>query len=180
MSCHGMPFQAWLLASTSPAHYALPILHVPVPAQCLQSAPILRILGRPRSFGNVGELAGAKLIDDVCGTAGGGFDGASTRGTPQRPIAPAFPLIVVHRHCGDLLPVDIFPDVQLRPIEQRVDPDVGARGEICLELVPEFGRLVAYVPVVVYRAWREVALLGPAALLIRPGPSAHRRHPPRR
>ena len=69
-------------------------------------------------------------------------------------------------------PLDVLPDVQLGPVEQRMDAHVRPRREVGLELVPELGRLIAHAPVVVLVARREVArLLRAAPFLIgaRPG-----------
>ena len=81
-------------------------------------------------------------------------------------VARAVALVVVERHGRDVLALDVLPDVQLGPVEQRVDAHVRARREVGLELVPELGRLIADVPVVVLVARREVALLRAAALLV--------------
>src|SRR6187431_116025 len=87
----------------------------------------------------------------VCGLAGPAAEAAVTR---------AGPLVVVQRHRRDRLALDVLPDVQLGPVEQRVDTHVRAGREVGLELIPELGRLVADVPVVVLVTRREVALLG--------------------
>src|SRR3954465_3460324 len=83
-------------------------------------------------------------------------------------IAGAVTLVVVERHRRDLLPLDVLPDVELGPIEQRVNPDVGPRRELGLVLVPELRRLIAHIPEVLDRAGREIALLGAAPLFVGP------------
>jgi hypothetical protein len=54
--------------------------------------------------------------------------GMCTGSAADAPVA--FPLLVreVERDDGDLLALDVFPDVQLRPVQQRVDADVGPFG----------------------------------------------------
>src|SRR3712207_9506134 len=56
----------------------------------------------------------------------------------------------------------------LGPVEQGVDPQVRPGREVGLILVPEFGRLVSDIPLRLRRAGREVTLLRPASLLVRP------------
>ena len=73
----------------------------------------------------------------------------------------------------DVLPLDVLPDVQLRPVQQRVNPHVRAGGEVGLELVPQLRRLVRHVPVAVPVARREVPFLAAAAFLIGPGADDH-------
>ena len=67
---------------------------------------------------------------------------------------------------GHVLALDVFPDVQLGPVQQRVNADVGARLEVRLELVPQLGRLVLDVPFHVLVARAEVAFLGPGRFLV--------------
>ncbi len=59
---------------------------------------------------------------------------------------------------GDLFQLDVFPDVQLGPIEERVNPNMGARRKRRLILIPEFGRLVAKIPFSVLVPQRKVPL----------------------
>ena len=88
-----------------------------------------------------------------------GFDREGARVAAQRAVALAAALVVVERNGGDTFALDIFPDIQLGPIQQGVDAQVGSGGEIGFVLVPEFGRLLADIPLALLVAGREVALL---------------------
>src|SRR4051812_17659894 len=79
-------------------------------------------------------------------------------------------LVVIERDRGDLLPTDVLPDVELGPVEQRMNSQVCPRSKLGLELVPELRRLVADIPVRLICPGREIALLGAAPLLVRPNP----------
>ena len=84
----------------------------------------------------------------------------------ERSVPAAVALVVIERDGRHALAIDVLPDVQLGPVQQRMDPDVGARRELGLVLVPELRRLLRHVPFVAGIARREVALLRSAALLI--------------
>ena len=84
----------------------------------------------------------------------------------QRAVAHALAVVEVERGDGDVLALDVLPDVELGPVEQRVHAHVRAGREVGLEVAPQLGRLVVDVPVVLDVARREVALLGARALLV--------------
>src|SRR5579859_1143583 len=54
-----------------------------------------------------------------------------------------------------------------------MDANMGAFGEIVLELIPQLGRLVFDVPLHVLVAWAEVALLGASGFLVAPHANNH-------
>src|SRR4026209_371637 len=64
------------------------------------------------------------------------------------------------------LTLDVLPDIQFRPMEERVNADVGAGREISLELTPEFRRLVRRAPLHPLIARGEVPLLGSGRFLV--------------
>src|SRR3546814_18265231 len=69
-------------------------------------------------------------------------------------------------HDGHLLAPRVEPDVDLGPVQQRVNSDMGAGREIGLVLVPELRRLVAEIPGAGLAARAEHALLGAGRLLV--------------
>ncbi len=66
--------------------------------------------------------------------------------------------------------MDVAPDVDLGPVQQRMDPQMGPGREVGVELVPEFRRLVAEVPLPGVAARAEHPLLGAHALLVAADP----------
>ena len=74
---------------------------------------------------------------------------------------------------GNVFALGVAPDIQLGPVQDRVDAQVRAFGEFGFVLIPEFGRLVLEVPVAVDGAGGEDALLGAQALLVPPDPGDH-------
>src|SRR6266566_6251042 len=73
-----------------------------------------------------------------------------------------------HWHDGDVLQVDILPDVKLRPVGKREDPDAFSFVHTRVVQVPELGALVFRVPLPERIAERIDALLGPGFFLIPP------------
>src|SRR5690606_35682628 len=65
-----------------------------------------------------------------------------------------------------LLAQGVMPDVDLGPVKQRMDPNVGVGREIGVVLVPQFRRLVPEVPRPVHAAGTEDPLLGPRRLFV--------------
>lgn len=145
------------------------ILHVAVPAKGLQAAAVFLVLGTARTLRNVGQGAGLQLFDNLPGAAGSGPDGPGAGGAAQGAVALAVALVVIQGYGGDVLPFDVFPDVQLGPVQQGMDAHMGTRRKVGLELVPELRGLVVQVPVVVLVPGGEVALFGAGALFVRAG-----------
>src|SRR5688572_103903 len=132
--------------------------HVALAAQLLEA--VFAVLEPPRALGDVLELAALQLDDDLVDVPRLAVDGLLARAAAQAAVALAVAVVVIERHRRDVLALDVFPDVQLGPVEQRVHAHVRARREVGLELVPELGRLIAHVPLAVLVARGEVALLG--------------------
>ena len=109
-----------------------------------------------------------QLLDDLVHRLGRGFDRKGAGGAPQAPVPGAVPPIQIEVDKRDILQLDVFPNVEFGPVQQRVDPDVRALREGGFELIPEFRRLIPEVPLAVLVARRKVSFLGPRALLIRP------------
>ena len=86
--------------------------------------------------------------------------------TAEAAVALALLVGEVERDDRDVLALDVLPDVQLGPVQQRMDADVRARLEVGLELVPQLRRLVLDVPFHVLVARAEVAFLGAGRFLV--------------
>src|SRR5690606_32912412 len=69
---------------------------------------------------------------------------------------------------GNALALDIAPDVELGPMQQRMDAHAGAGRHFGPVLVPELGRLVADVPAGGFAPGAEHPLLGARAFLVAP------------
>jgi hypothetical protein len=117
----------------------------------------------------LGDPGGRQLLDDLVEGGGVARDGGGDVLVAERAVALAVPGEVQVDH-GDVLAADVAPDVELGPVQERVDPDVGAGREAGHVLVPELRRLVLEVPGVARVARAEVALLGPRALLVAADP----------
>lgn len=103
--------------------------------------------------------AGAQLLNDLVNVPALGPDRLCARRAAERAVARAVALVIVERHGGDVLALNVFPDIQLRPVEQGMDAHMRAGGKVGFELVPELGRLVVQIPVVVLVARGEIASL---------------------
>src|SRR6476660_1636044 len=88
-------------------------LHVSVASEDFQPTAAGLVLRPPRPLGDVHELPRLELEDDVVHVARVRFDGLGARPAPQRAIPLAVALVVVERDCGNVLPLDVLPDVEL-------------------------------------------------------------------
>src|SRR4051812_13234469 len=88
----------------------------------------------------------------------------------QHPVAPEDLALVrkVDLRQLQVLPRDVLPDVELRPVRDREHADVLALPDTRVVDVPELGTLRARVPLPEVVAEREDPLLGPGALLVAP------------
>src|SRR5688572_31958236 len=118
----------------------------------------------------MGELAGAELRHDLAHRPGRRLDRPGAGVTAEGPVANAVGSGVVERDRRDGLALDVFPDIELGPVEQGMNADMSPRCEIRLVLIPEFRRLLADIPGALLVPGREVALLGATPLLVRPEP----------
>src|SRR2546425_11083140 len=121
-----------------------------------------------RAAGALGYRGASQLLDDLVHGLGRGLDRERAGGTAQAPVAGPVSLVKVEVDDRDVLGADVFPDVDLRPVEQGMDPDVRALGEGGLELIPQLRGLLPEVPVAVFVPWREVAFLGARPFLVGP------------
>src|SRR5688500_17200355 len=122
--------------------------HVAVAAERLEPAAVVLVLRAARAFGDVGEPAAPELDDDLLHVLRVRYDRLGARPASERAIPLALALVVVEADRRDALALDVLPDVELRPIEQRVDAHVRARRELRRVLVPELRGLLGDVPVV--------------------------------
>ena len=88
-----------------------------------------------------------QFLDDFADGFRSRLDGEGAGRAAQAAVPLPFAVGEIERNHGDLLSLDVFPDVQLRPVQQRVDANVRAFFEIGLELVPQLRRLVAEIPI---------------------------------
>src|ERR1041385_4605351 len=106
-----------------------------------------------------------QLIDDVVHGLRRRCNRHRARRTTETAITGPIPFAEIEIHKRNVLELDVFPNIDLRPIQQRMDPDVSARGKRCLELIPEFGWLIAEIPVAMFVTRREISLLGSSHFL---------------
>src|SRR6266853_1216975 len=137
--------------------------HVPVAAQLLEGVFAFLVLG---AAGALAGLGVAEFFDDLADVPGVGFDREGAGMATDAPIPLPVAVGEIERDDRDILPLDIFPDVQLRPVQERMDADVGAFLEIGLKLVPKLGWLVFDVPFHVSVARADVAFLGARRLFV--------------
>src|SRR5665811_679354 len=139
-------------------------LHVPVAAQGLQAPAVVLILFPSGPLGDVHQLPAPEFLDYLRHVSGGGGDGGRAGVTAQRAVAGPLSLVVIEGDGGDALLLDILPDIELRPIQERVDAYVSAGGEVRLVVAPELRGLIGDIPLGRLVAGGEVALLGTGAL----------------
>src|ERR1043166_8441421 len=108
-------------------------LHVAIAAKLLKGILALLVLRSSRTLRCFGS---PQFIDNLTHRPGGRFDGKGARRAPQTAIT--LPLLVreIERDYRDILTLDVFPYVQFRPVQQRMDPDVRTLLKIRFELVP--------------------------------------------
>src|ERR1035437_3656150 len=150
----------------NPPFIAPPVCsHVAIAPQFLEGIFAFLVLRAACAFGDSG---GAQFVDDFPDGFRLGPDRESAGITANRAIAFAFGVREIERNHGNIFALDVFPDVQLGPMEQRMYPDVCALFEIRFELVPQLRRLVRDVPFHVLVPQTEVTLFGARRLFIAP------------
>ena len=116
----------------------------------VSSAAVVRVLRAPGPLGDVARTCRSEARRrSPAPSVRSDSTGVGAGRAAERPVARARALVEVERHDGNLLALDVFPDVELGPVEQRMDAHVRARRELGLVLVPELGRLLGDVPRVV-------------------------------
>src|SRR5258708_15057684 len=112
--------------------------HIPIASEFLERILVLVVLGADVTFRSPGD---PQFLDDFADVGGAGLDRESARRAAQAAIPLALAIREVQWNHWNLLALDIFPHIELRPVEQRMDADMGALFEVGLELVPKFRRL---------------------------------------
>ena len=133
-------------------------------AQTLEGVLGFVIHGAAGAFRNPGCL---ELGDDLVDGAGVRFDRKRDVSITERAVALAVAR-QIERDDGNVFALGIGPDVALGPMQDRMHAQMRARRRRGVEVVPEFGRLVAHVPQAFGAARREHALLGAGGLFIAP------------
>jgi len=111
-------------------------------------------------------LSGLLQLGNDLGNRGGvRIDRERDVGLAERAIALAAAGEIEFAH-RDALALDIPPDIELRPGQQRMYSHMHLGRKIGLIVIPEFGRLVAKVPASVGPARTEDALLAADQLLV--------------
>src|SRR6185369_6880117 len=93
------------------------------------------VLGATGAFGCFGY---PQLLNDFAYAFCLGLNRERARVTPDAAVALSLRVGKVERDHWDLCALDVFPNVQFSPMQQRMDADVSAFFEIGLELIPKF------------------------------------------
>src|SRR5438270_10884110 len=95
--------------------------------------------------GPLAHVRGFKLSDNLVDGRGIALDWMADRLAPQG--SKAFPVASkIHLRDRNLFPLDVTPDINFGPIEQRLHPHVFAFARAGRELPPELGRLIFVIP----------------------------------
>ena len=121
-------------------------LHVAIFAQTLER--VLRFVVH-RTAGALRDGRNRQFLDNLSDGRGLAIDRERNVLIPQRAIPLAF-IREVQGNRRDVLTLDVAPDVDFSPRQQRVDAQVSARREVRVELPPEFRRLIAKI---FFRMW---------------------------
>src|SRR6266498_5082818 len=127
LSCSG-GMEVWAIA--------IPGSHIAIAAQFLEGVLALLVLGAAGTFARPGV---AQFLDDLTHGLRLGLDRESARVAAQAAKTLAFLVGEIERDDRHVLALDVFPNVQLRPVQQGMDPDVRPLVEIRLELIPQLG-----------------------------------------
>src|SRR5256885_7646149 len=141
--------------------FSLSSLHVPVFSEQLHPAPFIL-----RAARSLCHCRMPQLVNDVVHGLRCRFDRRRAGRTAETAIAGPLPFVEIEVDEGNVLDFDVFPNIDFRPIQQRMDPDMSSRGKSRLELIPELRRLIAEIPIAMFVTRREVAFLGPRPFLI--------------
>jgi hypothetical protein len=117
----------------------------------------------------------AQLVDDVIDGLCGGFNGKGARRTPEASIPSALAFIQIEIDKGNVFKLNVFPNVDLGPIQQRVNADMRALWKGRFKLIPQLRWLIAEVPIAVLIPGRKIPLFGPRAFFIRANAQDHAR-----
>src|SRR5215813_11021218 len=137
-------------------------LQISSDAQSLESVLGLVIHGAAGAFRGPRRI---KLGNDLVDRARLGRDRKRDVGIAKRAIALA---VLGEVEWNDRYPLTprIGPDVGFGPMEDRMDAQMRASRQPGVEVIPEFRRLIAHVPMALKAARREHPLLGASRFLV--------------
>src|SRR5687767_2893232 len=115
-----------------------------------------------------------QLFDNLIDRFRRGFDWRGAGSTAETAITSPISLVQVEVDERNTLELDVLPDIDFRPIQQRMDPDVCPGRKRGLELIPELRRLITEIPVAMLIARGKIAFFRPGAFLVRPNPQDDR------
>ena len=118
------------------------ISHVAIAAEFLESVLAFFVLGAAGAFARFGV---AEFFDDFADGFRVGFNRAGAGGASEAAIALSFGVCEVERDDRHVLALDIFPDVQLGPVEQRMNTNVRTLFVVGFKLVPQLRRLITKI-----------------------------------
>src|SRR6186713_879304 len=95
--------------------------HVAFAAKRLEAAAVVLVLRASRPLRDVRVASALQLDDDLLHVLRVRHDRLRAGPAAERAIALALSLIVVEADSRNPLALDVFPDVELRPIEERMD-----------------------------------------------------------
>src|SRR6185436_17558422 len=90
--------------------------HVALATQLFQA--VLAVLEAAGPLGDVLQRAAPDLVDDLVDVVRLALDGGLAGAAAQAAVAGAVAPVVVERDGGDVLALDVLPDVQLGPVEE--------------------------------------------------------------
>jgi hypothetical protein len=136
-------------------------LHISVSPERFKTPSVVLILCPARAFSDVRKLSASELLDDLGRISGVRINRKRAGIASQGAIPLSISVVVIEGDGGYFFSMDIFPDVQLCPVQEGMNANVGSGSKIGLELVPELWRLISQIPNVLLVPRREIPLLGP-------------------
>src|SRR5215471_21506825 len=115
--------------------------------------------------GALGSPRGVEFSDDFIDRAGVRWHGKRDVSVAQRAVALAAPR-EIERDDRDAFTPGVGPDVGLGPVQDRMDAQMRAGGKTRIEVIPEFRRLVAHLPMALKAAGRKHTFLGAGRLFV--------------
>ncbi len=91
-----------------------------------------------RAPGSLGHRGAAQFGDDLRDRIRAGIDGTRAGHTAEAAITGAGAPVKIQLRQGNPFLFEVFPDIQLGPVEQRVDARMSSGGKRRLVLIPQF------------------------------------------
>src|SRR6185295_2676578 len=102
----------------------------------------------------------AQLVNNVVHRFCRRFDRGRAGRAAETPIAGSLTFIEIEIDEGNVFELDVLPNIDFSPIQQRMDPDMCSWRKGRLELIPELRRLIPEIPIAMLVTRREVTFLG--------------------